>query len=250
MFDHLIMINCVLVKMLQDDPSEDSGNPEPDSSPAFQCPDCLQTFKRKHSLERHISYTCKKIPQPDILSSPRVPIPPKVCVSKLTVDAELDTLLATVDSDYARWRLSQVLGVPQSTTFPILFCYRFNNSKLSALSNVCPTSDPYTTLYNVLIDAKLNFQVEQISIDKNVTIVHSDGSEENVSKWLKPTRVNPRTNRPVFNVEETEATLIYSLDNPGTEPDLEDSILEDSLQKMSLGHLDANTSISSAFTPR
>ena len=53
------MINCVLVKMLQDDPSEDSGNPEPDSGPAFQCPDCLQTFKRKHSLERHITLTLK-----------------------------------------------------------------------------------------------------------------------------------------------------------------------------------------------
>ena len=239
-----------LVKMLQDDPSEDSGNPEPDSSPAFQCPDCLQTFKTKRSLDRHISFTCKKLPQPDILTSPRVPLSPEVCASRLTVNSELDTLLASVDSDYARWRLSQVLGVPQSTTFPILFCYRFNNSKSSALSHVCPTSDPYTTLYNVLIDAKLNFQVEQISIDKNVIIVHQDGSEENVSKWLKPTRLNPRTDRLVFHVEETEFSLLYSLNDPGSEPDLEDSILEDSLQKMSLGHLDANTSVSSVFTPR
>ena len=76
-------------------------------------------------------------------------------------------------------------------------------------------------------------------------MVHSDGSEENVSKWLQPTRLNPRSNRPVFKVEETAASLIYSLSEPGIELDLEDSILEDSLQKMSLvdDQLEVNTSL-------
>ena len=76
-------------------------------------------------------------------------------------------------------------------------------------------------------------------------MVHSDRSEQNVSKWLKPTRLNPRSNRPIFKVEETASSLIYRLSEPGIDPDLEDSILEDSLQKLSLvdDQLEVNTSL-------
>ena len=221
---------------------EDSGILEPDTSPAFQCPDCLKIFTRKSSLNRHMNSACTEILKPEIFTSPRIILP---CVSKLTVNPELETLLSTVQSDYARWRLSQVLGVPQSTSFPVLFSYRFNNSRSSVLSSICPTSDPYTTLYNILIDAKQNYEVYEISIDKNLVVVHSDGSEQNVSKWLKPTRLNPRSNRPIFKVEETASSLIYRLSEPGIDPDLEDSILEDSLQKLSLvdDQLEVNTSL-------
>ena len=147
-----------------------------------------------------------------------------------------------------RWKLSQELGVTQSTTYPVVFGYRFNNSKASSLASVCPTSDSYTILYNILIDARQNFQVQQISIDKNMAVVYPDGIEQDISKWLKPTRLNPRTDRPAFNVEETEHKLIISLIEKNELEELEVSVLEDSLKKMSIEQLDISASIN--FEPR
>ena len=141
--------------------------------------------------------------------------------------------------------------ITQCTTFPVLFCYRFKKSRNSALASLCPTSDPYTTLYNILIDAKQNFQVNQISIDKNVVVVHSDGSEEDVSKWLKPSRENNRTDRPAFKVTETDEQLFISLHDRNDLEDFEESVLEDSIQKLSIGPVEQNTSISSIhYEPR
>jgi hypothetical protein len=103
----ILYLSNVAVTMLQEDPPEgspeDSGIPEPDTSPAFQCPDCLKIFTRKSSLSRHMNSAFTEIPKPEILTSPRILTP---CVSKLTVNSELETLLGTVPSDYARWRLS------------------------------------------------------------------------------------------------------------------------------------------------
>ena len=114
--------------------------------------------------------------------------------------------------------MCQVLSVSQQETYPILFNYRFPGSKSSLLSTLCPTgaptgslSNPHTILYNVLIDGKMNHQVNQVEMPKNIVMVEPDGSEVNVSRWLKPLndRVG-RSNRPIFDVVETETSLIYS----------------------------------------
>ena len=242
--------------MLQDT-SEDSD--------LWQCPNCHKSFLHEKSLLRHLDYTCKEIPKPEILSSPRVrplpPVPPEPPVPsvpevpgyQVTANEELNSLLATIDSDYVKWRLAQVLGVAQADTYPILFCYRFKGSKSTALSSLCPTTNPYTVLYNVLIDARSNHQVEQVSMPKNTVVVQADGREVNVTKWLKPTRINARSNRPVFRVEETESSFIYSLEE--VEPDFEESglDLEASLQQMSIEEqMDTNnlSVCSASFAPK
>ena len=138
---------------------------------AFQCPRCNKTFKRKSSLARHLEYTCKELPGEVVLTSPRVPTVAAPTSVEIGVDEELDNLLGTIESDYARWRLSLALRVSQKSTFPVLFSFRFPGAKDSPLSSLCPTSDPNTVMYNVLTDARINFQIEKIVMPKVVTMV-------------------------------------------------------------------------------
>ena len=97
--------------MPQDEPSEDSGNAESESntSSTFVCPNCQESFSSKRSLARHMDFTCKSIPLPEILSEPRIVLPDPPPLTQLRVDPELDNLLATVDHDYVRWRIIVLL---------------------------------------------------------------------------------------------------------------------------------------------
>ena len=76
---------------------------------------------------------------------------------------------------------------------------------------------------NAIKVQQYNFQVEKIEMPKRLIIVVGD-SEVDVSKHLFPTRKEARTNRPIFDVIETETTYIYSL--IGMEIDLEKSLKE------------------------
>ena len=81
---------------------------------------------------------------------------------------------------------------------------------------------------------------------KRLIIVEGD-SEVEVSKHLFPTRQEARSNRPVFDVIETDTTYIYSI--AGIEIELENSMKELSLDN---GEMELeNTSITSTgFEPR
>ena len=67
----------------------------------------------------------------------------------------------------------------------------------------------------------MNHQVNQVEMPKNIVMVEPDGSEVNVSRWLKPLndRVG-RSNRPIFDVVETETSLIYSFVGENIEVEL------------------------------
>ena len=220
--------------MISED-SQDSGYPEPEieQDAEFECPACHKKFTEKRTLERHVNFRCKQISASDSESNSglRVSSLSPVIVTKLTHNEEIDNLLSTIDSDYVKFRLAQLLGVTQTETQPILFGYKFPGSRTSAVTSLCPTIDPYISLYNVLIDGRNNHQVNEITMPKNLVIKHEDG-EENVSKWLNPTRINARSNRPVFKVDETETSFIYSLVEASS--GLAESTLEDSLHQMSL----------------
>ena len=94
----------VVVKMPQDEPSEDSGNAESesDTSSAFLCPNCNKSFTSKRALARHMDFTCTMIRSPEIVSEPRTVAPDPPSLTKLRVDPEIDNLLATIDHDYVR----------------------------------------------------------------------------------------------------------------------------------------------------
>ena len=118
-----------------------------------------------------------------MIASPRKSPVPEIL---LKVDEELNSLLDNVESDYARWRLAQIMGVTQKTTHPIQFNYHFPGSKASFLHNCCPTSDPHIAMFNVLIDAKTNHDIEHISMPKKLVVIDRNGSKVDASKWLAP----------------------------------------------------------------
>ena len=233
---------------------QDDGQLQEANDTEWQCPSCQETFKQKRSLVKHISFICKKQLSPEILTSARVtpPIPPTV--TKVNVDKEANDLLAAIDSDYVKFRLAQRLGVTQEDSFPILYHFRFNGSKASSLCSICPTSEPYNVLYNVLIDARINYQVDTVSMPKNLVIVQPDGSEVDVSQWLRPSNDrSERSNRPIFDVQETESCLLFSLTKDGQTSSLKERDLEESLQQISLdgAAADPNMSVeSSSFNPK
>ena len=224
---------------MEEDPTEDSGFTESNDE-AFKCPQCDQVFKQKRTLTRHILYRCKVLDPSKVLDSPRIA---PLANTKVTHKHELNDLLATVGSHYARWRLSQVLGVTQTQTYPILFKYQFRGSRASVVSKCGPTSDPYVTMYDVLVDALDNHDVEKIEMPKKVVVV-DDEIETDVSKFLLPTREVSRSNRPLFKTEETATSYIYSL--LGNVPD---KGLETSMGEMTLADEDASVS-SAGFEPR
>ena len=90
--------------------------------------------------------------------------------------------MTTVDSNYARWRLAQILGVTEAHTYPVLFQYRFPGSKASSLSTRLPTSDPMQLMVNVLVDAKTNFGIDEVFMNKNSVVIEPNGSRTNIAK--------------------------------------------------------------------
>ena len=167
----------------------------------------------------------------------------RVLPEKVKVDKEIDGLLSSINCQYVKWRLAQKLGVTSKSTFPILFNYRFPGSTTSELSSLCPTRNSYEVLCSILIDARANHQVNQIAMSKAILIVKPDGSEVDVSKWLKPLNDREeRSNRPKIIVVETETHLLFSLaaDQQGV------ADMEESLNEMSIGReADFDMSISS-----
>ena len=225
--------------IMEENATEDSGFTE-----VYKCPNCDRKFKEERTLKRHVLYRCKALTPPQILDSPRIA---PLAVTKVTHNNELDDRLATIGSQYARWRLSQVLGVTQTQTYPILFKYQYRGSRSSVVSKCCPTSDPYVTMYDVLVDARDNHNVDSIEMPKSVVVIDEE-SETDVSSFLLPTREVSRSNRPMFKTEETATSYVYSL--VGNIPD---TGLETSLGEMTLadGCDEADLSVSSAgFEPR
>ena len=204
------------------------------------CPKCQRTFKNLKHLKYHIEYSCPALSAPDILVSPRrAPL----SATKLTHNREVDSLLGTINSDYVKFRLAQLFGVTQSETHPILFNYKWKGSRDSLVSKCCPTSDPYVAMYNVLIDAKNNYNVDSIEMPKKIVIVDSDSETEfEVSKYLVPTRQNARSNRPDFETEEKTATYVYRL-GAGAVPD--SKVTDDSARDPSM-----SMSLVEGFKPR
>ena len=192
-----------------------------------------------------------------MVTGPRVPAKVSVPVVVVRPDQELNDLLGTVESDYVRWRLAKELGVAQQSTYPVLFNFRFPGSKNSTISSVCATSEPNTVMYNVLTDARINFQIDRIVMPKNVRLIDHDGAKVDISKFLTPVnnRIDGRADRsyrPIIDVEVTNDSLIYRLVSKVCD-DREDE-LEDSLKMMSIdksGEADPfNSSVSSAtFDP-
>jgi uncharacterized C2H2 Zn-finger protein len=189
----------------------DKGDLEEDPGDSgYKCPLCLMILSSKASYARHVNFTCKKKKQgSDILTTKRVsPVP----ATQVQVDKELDGLLANVPSPYTRWRLAQVLGVTQQETYPVLWHYSFPGSRTSMVSSYCPTSDPSDVMFNILSDARTNYDIEKIVMQNSVEVIGPDGTKVNVSKWLKPLGEGEvRSNRPQINVEEIEDKLVYSL---------------------------------------
>ena len=150
----------------------------------FECPYCHQKFKHRQSHVRHVTSICKKLPGAEAVTGPRVPAKVSVPVVEVRLDQELNDLLGTVESDYVRWRLAKELGVAQQSTYPVLFNFRFPGSKNSTISSVCATSEPNTVMYNVLTDARINFQIDRIVMPKNVRLIDHDGAQVDISKFL------------------------------------------------------------------
>ena len=216
-----------------------------DRDTVFECPYCQKTFRHKKGLDKHINWSCKKVPssEPETVSGPRVVRPPQAPVVQVRVDHELNHLLAGVESEYVRWRVAQKLGICQESTFPVLFDYRFPGSKKSPISKVCPTSDPIEVMRSVLKDAHERFKVDKVSMPKLVSITDlDDGSSVDVSKWLRPaqrklTTKHARPSTPGINVEETDESYIYSLDDIALSDEVtgeKEVELEDSLRSMDI----------------
>ena len=220
--------------MHQDEDDAPDISDSKDDEIEFFCPKCQKKFSQKKNQVRHTDFYCKKElgGQDDLtLTSPRVSPVPQVPVTELKVDQECDGLLANVEGDYSRWRLSQVLGVTQHSTYPILFNYRVPGANTSCLSTCCPTTDPQSVMLSVLLDARANHDVEQIAMPKNVVVIHPNGSKVNVSKWLMPLNSGmERSNRPKIVVEDTDDSFIYSLGDRNS-CDTADEDLEESLSK-------------------
>ena len=208
-------------------------------SERLECPQCGMVFKHQRSLNYHINYRCSKN-QPegkDVLATRtrrgKPSAPPSV---KVQVDGEADDLLSKVDSAYSKWRLAQRLGVCQHSVYPILFKYHYPGSKASRLAEICPTSNPYNILTKVLLDARDNYKVEQVAMDKNMVIVDTDGEEFDVSKYLRPLNDREeRSNRMKINIQETETNFLFSLAKQvAAEEEQVDRDLEQSLHGLSL----------------
>ena len=221
--------------MHQDNDADDILEKD-DNEEEFKCPHCYKICTKKRSLDRHVSNACKALKGQDFTLPPcrRVlPVPVPVA-TELRVDKELDGLLANVTSEYTRWRLAQVLGVTQQNTYPILYNYHFPCSRSSFLSLSCPTSDPQNVMVNVLMDAKINFDIEQVSIPKHVVVIGPHGSKIDATKWIKPVcSGQERSDRPNIIVEENEVNYTLSLARPclkefGVEE------LQESVHKMSI----------------
>ena len=238
---------------MEENPEEDSGIANSVSEPPhLKCDKCGKVFNHLKGLKHHVLYTCKAIPGPVIINEPRIR-PNQLVAIRLTVNPELDSLLSTIDSDYVRWRLSLAAKVTQSDTFPVLFKYK----RRGFVSKCCPVSDPYKAMYNVLVDARNNYQVDKIEMPKKLVVVDSDGETEmDVSEFLLPSRQHSRSNRPMFHVEESPTSIIYSLttgevaDDPVANALIPDDDLEISMREISLQD-DSNVSIgTSDFAPR
>ena len=107
----------------------------------FVCIQCNKSFTTSRALERHKSFTCKgQVKVCEELLVPRVQVPPDPELELVHYDDELDGLLASVGSDYTRWRLSQVLKVTQRDTYPVLWNYKYPGSRSSprAAKHVIP----------------------------------------------------------------------------------------------------------------
>ena len=157
-FFFLLLCTCLFYRDMIETESE---SPNKD----FFCDVCGEGFSSKRSLIRHKEYRCKGVLNLDVnlVDGPRLkpPDPPLT----LTVNSELESLLNSIDSDYVKWRLSLELKVT-SETFPVLFGYRFKNSKSSKLASVCELSDPYLKMYNILVDAHKNFHIKKFVMPK------------------------------------------------------------------------------------
>ena len=238
---------------MEDNLKEDSGFSNSVSEPPIlKCEKCGKVFKHVKGYKHHITYTCKFLSGPEIMNEPRIG-QSQLDTIKLTCNQELDRLLSTLDSDYVRWRLSLAAKVTQSDTFPILFKYQ----RRGFVSMCCPVSDPYKVMYNVLIDAKNNYQVDKIEMPKKLVIIDSNvDTEVDVSEFLLPSRQHSRSNRPMFHVEESPTSIIYCLlavelvDDPVADVVIPEKDLETSMMEMSLQD-DSDISMgTSGFAPR
>ena len=137
------------------------SNEDDPEEPSFECPYCHCSFKHERSLKKHITWTCKKVPSEGVDPAPRRPA---VAPIKVKVDKEVEKeveMLATVGI-YARFRLSQLLGVTNKSTYPILSDYRFPGSSSSEIAALCPTKSTFDALIDILIDARDNHNVHRL----------------------------------------------------------------------------------------
>ena len=138
-----------------------------------------------------------------------------------------------------------MLGVTQQETYPVLWHYSFPGSRTSMVSSCCSTSDPSDVMFNILSDARTNYDIDKIEMQNSVEVIGPDGTKVNVSKWLKPLGEGEvRSNRPRINVEEIEDKLENSLIGNKT---FEKSDLEESFHHMSLDN-DGNDSLNLSIT--
>ena len=181
---------------------------------SLQCQSCHQSFTTLPNLNRHISFRCKskQSPTSEEVGSRR---PKKTKEKKvIKVDKELNDLLDTINSEYVKWRLAQVIGVTQRSVYPLLFHHSYPGSRASFLASVCPTENTCEKLFEILKDAA-NFKVDKLRISKNCVVVDCDGKEHIVDKYLTPsnsaTEDRDRADRKRFIVEETEDEFVLSL---------------------------------------
>ena len=176
----------------------------------LNCPKCSMPFKHKRSLAHHIDYRCKADKLNNILTETRRPS--KIPATEIRVDSEADHLLDTVDSPYAQWRLSQLLGVTQRYRYPIVFHHNYPGSKSSMLSMHCPTTDPVNIMVGILVDAKNNFDIEEITMPSNAVVIGPNGVTTDISKGLLPSNFGVlRSNRPKIVTEERNGNIVYRL---------------------------------------
>ena len=232
--------------------TEDTSENDQDES-KFQCPYCKEMFKHKKSLDRHVTWNCKQKepPDPDIQTPSRRNQKLVPEVTELKVDKEIEGLLANINSDYTRWRLAQIMGVTQRSTYPILHNHHYPGSKSSFLTSCCPTREPDKVMVDVLNDAYETFNIKSVTMPKNIVVIDpNDGSKVDATKFIKPVYIGQyaRSNRPKIQVEETEEHYVFSLEKNEECVDVEK--LEESVQQMSLEASSLNLSVNSVnFAP-